>query len=525
MKQESKNLSLNGLIGVGVFLLFISFFINFLALVVPIFVLNIYNKVIPNHSIATLYWLCSGVVLLLFIDLYLRIFRFTYIIDRQSNFIISSIYKIYDSLKRKNTKNYRLNRSLLLNLPKNLSSQNTTLVVIALLDAPFSLLFLFIIFYLNSTLGFIVLSTLILMSVGAFVYIKISSHLQNSAQKNQKRLDLLHKRVLRDAKIKSMDDENLQSSIDASLKSSLSFVSMINLFATLILLNSVVVTTVGALEILDLKIGIGELIAINMLSVRLFFPLLQLLYHKSTISYLNQTRKNLINLEKGDALLDRDKGVEVLEIRDFRYQFSSRFSARFKDISFKKGHIYSIIGANSIGKSTLLKALSKNLEVQKGSIFVDSDDINSISQNSYCSFAFEIRDYYDETILEYLKRDGVEKELIDETLKLFCIKDTIYLLESGVDTKIDKNSLSPSTLWLLELARVFLEKRAVIIIDDPTKYLDNSSSKAIIDALVKLSQDRVVIISTNKEEIIKESKFIVELKKGEYKIWSLDAKK
>jgi ATP-binding cassette subfamily B protein len=295
------------------------------------------------------------------------------------------------------------------------------------------------------------------------------------------------------------------------------------------LIAGLVILWVGGLEVMKGDMTIGQLITFNALLAYFYTPI-----------------QNLINLQPQliEAFVAQERLVEILDVKpeadgeddliepvilegDIRYE-NITFCYKsgepvLNDITFRvsKGEIVALVGESGSGKSTLAKLLLKYYRQDKGDIY--SGDIN-------------IRDMKTEALRErigYVPQDiflysgtvrdniafGNKGATFSEIIEASCnamAHEFINAMPLRYDTMIGErgSTISGGQKQRIALARVFLKKPDIIILDEATSHLDNLTEKAIHGVIEKLGGKTTVIIIAHRLTTIMKSSRIIVLDKG-----------
>ena len=300
--------------------------------------------------------------------------------------------------------------------------------------------------------------------------------------------------------------------------------------------------TISILNIILIIIG-GLLIQNNIIDS----PLIILAFITFTSSFgpviaLSSLPSNLVmSFASGNRVLDllEEKPLVEEPIKSFAFDFNKlkvehlEFSYNqtnkiLKDINFEvnKNEIVGLLGPSGCGKSTILKLLMKFYLPDNGNIYYNDINIKDISQSdlydnvnlfSQSTFLFK-GTIYDNLILANPK---ASKEEIIEACKNASIYDYIISLKEGFDSKIDdlKDNLSTGEKQRIGLARVFLKKPKLLLLDEATANIDAINEGIILNALKKFKKDMSIVIISHRpstlticDRIYKVNNGITELK-------------
>lgn len=231
-------------------------------------------------------------------------------------------------------------------------------------------------------------------------------------------------------------------------------------------------------------------------------------YIETTVSvdrlneYLNQ------NLEKeGVHKLER---IDSIELDSLTYGYTK---ALLNNIScdFVKGKIYTIIGENGRGKTTLLDIISGiNREYFSGLVYYNGVDIDQVEmlqiRNSLMDYCMQEPYIIDGNLLENIKlgRDNINMELAAKLINGFGLEHLIDKDETRKET-LRITNLSGGEMQKISLIRSFVSLREVIIMDEPTSSLDRISKNFFINHLQNIKQNRIIIVVTHDDDLIQVS--------------------
>ena len=232
---------------------------------------------------------------------------------------------------------------------------------------------------------------------------------------------------------------------------------------------------------------------------------------------------NIINLSEKIHNINEDNDNKevytdlnsIIEINnlDFSYEDNPSKKKIFSDlnISLKFGNIYGLSGKNGTGKSTFADLIIGLLKPQKGNILLDSKNINSFSSSWINSISYLSQNYFlfNDTIKNNItldiKKDQIfNQERYENALKIsnlveefdkFIDKDNSFLNNSG-------RNLSGGQKQRIAIARLIYKNSKIIILDEPTASLDQSSSSSIIKMLQEHKKDKLIIVISHSQEVL-----------------------
>lgn len=160
-----------------------------------------------------------------------------------------------------------------------------------------------------------------------------------------------------------------------------------------------------------------------------------------------------------------------------------------------------LIGNSGCGKSTLFSILAKIYEVDNNIIFYDGIDINKfdeVSLKQNISIVNQDLFLFEDTILNNLMivNPKVKKADVEKVCKLLNIHKDIIALPNGYETVLEKNgiNLSGGQRQRLILARAILKDSKIMLLDEPTSYLDGENQNILFNVLQQLKQNKTIFI-------------------------------
>ena len=292
---------------------------------------------------------------------------------------------------------------------------------------------------------------------------------------------------------------------------------------------NVVVLIAGGFFMAKNFIGVGDYTAFT-ISLSLFIsPVMTL------INFMEQYQNGVTGfqrfLEIMDAQPEQDAhgAVDIgraeghIEFLNVTYSYDNGAEV-LKNLSLdvKQGEKFALVGPSGGGKTTICHLIPHFYDIQQGTILIDGRDISTITraslrrnigivQQDIYLFNASVRD----NIL-YGRLDATEEEVI-EAAKRANIHDYIMSMENGYDTIIGERGvrLSGGQKQRLSIARVFLKNPAILILDEATSSLDNTTEILIQQALDELCKGRTTLVVAHRLSTIKNADEIAVISGGE----------
>ena len=225
--------------------------------------------------------------------------------------------------------------------------------------------------------------------------------------------------------------------------------------------------------------------------------------------------------EKGKSLDLKDGNILFNNIN---FSYKSNFENKvLKNISseFSGGKMTALVGHSGSGKSTLLNMIPRIYSPNEGNIQIDEQDISKINLNSLrkeISIVDQNVTLFDDTVLnniKYANPDASLEEIYEAAENAMC-KDFIENLDNKYETRIGENGvkLSGGEKQRLSIARAFLKKSKIILLDEATSSLDSETEEKIQSALNKLILNKTTIVIAHRLSTILNSDKIYVVDQG-----------
>jgi ATP-binding cassette subfamily C protein LapB len=505
--------------------------INIFVIFVPLFTMNVYDRVLPNKAIDTLWVLLSGIVFVLIFDFILKLIRAYFIEQAGKRADIRMSSKIFDQLLNIKLDSKPSSTGMFVSRLQSFESVReffTSATITAFVDLPFVLLFIFIIFYVGGPIVYISIGTVVIAIVFAwFMQKPIKKNILNSAKEDQIKQTVLTETVTGLEIIKSVRAQNrMRTHWERSISQTSYYGNkthylsqIVTYFVGLISqLSGVLIVAGGVLLASEGEMTMGAIIAAMMLNSRVIGPVSQI---AGMIIRLDRTMLSLNNIdeimkmpverEQNQNYLSRPDldGDIIFKEVDFAYKDQKFDVLKNINLVIKKGDKVAIIGKIGSGKSTLAKLLLNLYEPKKGSVLVDNTDIRQIDpvdlrrsigyvpQEPFL-FMGSIKDNI--TIGEQYATD----EQILKASKIAGVHNFLGKHESGYDLIVGERGegLSGGERQAVTLARAILSNPNFLVLDEPTNMMDELSENVFKKNLATIIEDKTMIIVTHKPSLL-----------------------
>ena len=292
-------------------------------------------------------------------------------------------------------------------------------------------------------------------------------------------------------------------------------------------LTQLILIGAGGILFIKGKISIGIIVSFLLLVDRFKVSLIKLAgltdtYHKGMtgINRLKEMLNTDFSLPEGDINIERK--FESLTFENVSFNYDKSISV-LKNITFEiqRGEKVAIVGKSGVGKTTLMNLLKRNYLADTGNIFINNinyKDTNHENILSLMGIIEQKENILGDTIfnnIAIVKENAGETEIIEAAKKAY-IHDTIMALPDIYDTVLGSNGtiLSTGQQQRIALARIFLKNPEIIVLDEATSGLDNTSESIIMDNMDKYFKNKTIIAVTHRLEITKNFDKIIVLDKN-----------
>ncbi len=507
--------------------LWASLLINLFVLATPLFTMSVYDRVIPNNAQETLMVFSIGIIAIYILDFFLKFTRgyMLEIAGKKSDVIMSSIIfeKVID-LKlaehpasvgsfANNLKNFEAVRSFF-----------TTATMTAIIDLPFAVIFLFVIYYIGGLLVLVPAITMLLMLIYALIIRKplkdsIESSHEAAAKKNGILIEALQnietvKTMSMAGKIQWEWEESTGEIAEKNLKSRLLSSSIPNITNFLIQLNTVFVVVFGVYMIQEFELTMGGLIAVVILTSRTVAPMGQAAalitnYSDAKTSYdtLNDIISKPAEREPGQQFLERPEIRGTIEFQNVTFTYPGADIPALENISFKieEGEKVAIIGRIGSGKSTITKLILKLYDPDSGTILIDGIDIAQIDPadlRRFMSYVPQDIHLFRGTLKENIvssERHPSDEDIIRASI-VSGTYEFVHTHPKGYEMPIGERGagLSGGQRQSVGLARALLGDAKIMLMDEPSNAMDQTSEANLIGHLKEELKDKTMILVTQK---------------------------
>ncbi|MDD2918535.1 type I secretion system permease/ATPase [Rhodoferax sp.] len=504
---------------------------NLFALGMPLFVMNVYNRVVPNHAVETLWVLALGLVIMLVSDLVLRTMRGRFVdlassrVDvKLSAFIMERVLGMRMEQRPVSAGSFASNMRAFESVRDFIGSAT----VVAFIDLPFALIFMVVI-------GWISWFMLIPLCIGAVVMVLYALAVQGrmhelaetiyraSAQRNATLIEGLVgfetlKALGAEAPIQRKWEKSaaLLARVGAQLRLLSCTATNTSAFVQQFINLSIIV--IGVYLISERSLTLGGLIACTMLASRAMAPVGQVAgllvqYHTAATALMSLDEMMAREVERpaDTTFISRGRLKGAIEFRDVSFTYPGQSAPSLRNISFsiKPGEKVAILGRIGSGKTTLEKLVLGLYRPTEGAVLVDGIDLRQLDP---AELRRQIGYVQQDVMLFYgslrenitLGAPLADDAAIVKAAEIGGILSLVNQHPKGFDMLVGErgDSLSGGQRQGVAIARAVINDPPIMLLDEPTSSMDFSSEDDIKRRLSEISKDKTVILISHRKSLL-----------------------
>ncbi len=509
-----------------------SLMINILALGLPIVILQVYDRIIPNQAMESFSLLMAGLIIIIIIDSLLKIFRSMLLSwegarfdHRESmnamNHILDAESTAYSS---KPTSFYLDKMHALEKIQEFYSSQSILLAM----DLPFVFIFLTLIWVIA---GPLILIPLVLLGIFFVVSSKVGNHLHAALKQRstmeERRQNFIVETLTGIHTIKSMAMESLMlrryERLQKQSAESVCELAKINstvqgIGATISQLAVVCFASIGSIYVIDGVLTIGALAAGTMLSSRVLQPGLNAMNIWTQFQSVRLAHDKVAELysiaEEKSGSFKSEEGIDgKIELKNVTFKYPTQKENLLEDISLiiNAGDSISITGNNGVGKSTLISLLSGFLHPDTGEVKLDGRGIFDYEfefLRAQIGIVPQRGLLFEGTILENmtLYREGHAIDQAIELSKILGLDEIITRLPSGLDTQVGGaavDTLSEGVRQKIIMVRSLVGHPKIMLFDDANANFDIKNDVRLYSVIEQFKQEKTLVIVSHRPSFLR----------------------
>lgn len=524
-------------------ILLVSFVLQLIGLVTPLFFQVVMDKVLTNHAMKTLNVIAIGLIASFLFEAAMtgiRSWMFAHTSSKIDVELGARLFRHLLALPIAYFHSRRVGDSVArIRELENIRSFLTGNAMTVVLDIAFSFVFLAVMFWYSVTLTLIVVASIPFYIALSIVFTPvIRKRLEDKFNKGAENQSFLVETISGIDTVKAMAveprwthkwDQQLTAYVTAGLGatnvSTVASVS-VNLVSKLV---TAAIMWIGAGLVIDNELTVGALIAFNMLSGQVSQPILRLAQLWNDFQQVGISMSRLGDIlnthpEVAGQKSRLPKLAGAIEFDQVSFRYRPDTSDVLRQIEFKvaPGEVVGIVGRSGSGKSTLTKLVQRLYVPDRGRVLIDGQDLSIIDTTS---LRHQIGVVLQENILFNrsiraniaLSNPTLPLEAIVEAAKLAGAHDFICELAEGYDTMVGEHGtgLSGGQRQRIAIARALITNPRILIFDEATSALDYESEKIIQDNMRRICAGRTVLIIAHRLSAVRDANRIIVMDRGQ----------
>ena len=514
-----------------------SLVINITSLALPLVILQVYDRILPNKAIDTFALMISALLFAAVIEVFLRIARSTILAWKGAQFEHANTMQALEHVLHadvvkfeSNTVGKYLNK---IDAIKQIREFYSGQSILMLVDLPFVFVFLTLIWIFAQELVFVPLTVIAVFAVVSYVMgKKLKLTLQEKYQTSERKQNFLIEVLQGMHIVKSMALEapmlrrterlqghSAQSIFDLSRINSV-IQSIGATFSQVVMMGFV---GIGSFYVVQGELTVGALAAGTMLSGRVMQPALKAMGLWTQLQGVSIAKEKLNELKNIpiEAVKDRIEKVQIkgeIEFNNVHFKHEQSEHELLKGITLKipQGKAIGITGANGSGKSTLIELLMGFMSPCEGKIRIDGQDVNTFDRSSLRAQIGYMPQHgviFEGTILDNMTmfREGAVVERALHLADKIGLTEIIMRMPEGLDTRVsgtNYDSLPVGVRQQIILVRSLVGctsfgEPKVILFDDADSSLDVHHDKLLMQLLSEMRQKSTMIVISHRPSILR----------------------
>lgn len=524
--------------------------INLLALGLPMVILQVYDRILPNEALGTFALLLSGLAVVLVLDATLKIAR-AHVVGwaaaqfehRTATELVGRFMYAGPADIERAPPGVHLDRLQAIDTLREFYGGQSRLLLV---DLPFLFIFLGLIFVIG---GPVVLVPLAMIAVLAVVSLLAGRALKERqaqrAELDDRRYSFIIEALSGIQTIKSMAMEpqmqrryeRLQSTGAGSAYKSIVLGNVVQTLGGIISnLTMILIVSAGALLVINGTLSVGGLAACTLLGGRALQPLLKGMSVWTQIQSLDVARAQVAELQEMDAApVSEPVRIEGLKgnvaFRDVTFRYEAREGAEDGEgdalldkfsLIVKPGEMLGLTGPEGDGKSTLLKLIMGELKAGSGQVLIDDFDASGERRDDLAldiAYMPATATLFSGTILENLTmfRQGDAIDRAREAAQMIGLEEDIHRLPQGYDTEVSQgisDELPGGMMQRIVIARALARDARILLFDEANAGLDRKADTQLMDALSQLKGKITIIAVSHRPSLIRLADRVISIRKG-----------
>jgi ATP-binding cassette subfamily C protein LapB len=505
--------------------------INVFALALPIFSMNVYDRVVTNNAVETLWALAIGVTLVLGADLAMRLMRGRFVDEASARIDVQLSANLMERVL-----GMRLEQR-----PESVGAFAASLrgfeqvrdfiassTVTALIDLPFALLFVGVLAWIAPWLAVpVVVAGVLILLVGALLQYRLHELSETTYQAGALRNATLIEAL---TGIETIKSQSAESVVQAKWERSNRFLAQTGvrmralsasaLYGTNFVtqLVTVAIVVLGVYLIAQRELTMGALIAASMLAGRALAPagqvvglMMQYQAARTALDNLNKVMARPVERPAGQTHIQRAQLRGDVEFRGVKFAYPGRDDNAIEGLSFKiaAGERVALIGRVGSGKSTIQRLILGLYQPTDGAVLLDGIDLRQLDpadvrRNAAC-VSQDVTLFYG-TLRENITMGlpYADDSAVVAAAEVAGLAEFVNRHPRGFDMPVGERGemLSGGQRQAVGLARAVLHNAPLLLLDEPTSAMDFSTEAGVTSRVTAFAQNKTVILVTHRTSML-----------------------
>ena len=508
-----------------------AFLINLFAIVMPLFTMNVYDRVVPNNATETLWMLALGVLLVFGMDFMMRLLRGHFVdlasarIDvKLSALIMERVLGMRLEMRPASVGSFASNLRSFESVRDFIASATVT----ALIDFPFALLFLLVIAWIAWPLVFIPIVGLLI----GLIYAYLVQHKMHELAETTYRAAALRNAALVESltAIETIKTQGAEGVVQNKWERTSAFLartnaqmrllsaSATNSALTITQVSNVLLIVAGVYLIHDRLLTMGGLIAITMLGGRSIAPLgqavgllMQFQNARLSLATLDKLMAQPVERPDASAFIHRPEITGEIEFRNVSFSYPGQGEAALQNVSLHiaPGEHVVILGRTGSGKTTLQKLMLGLFQPADGVIRIDGIDLRQLDPADLrrnVGFVGQDATLFYGTLRENIAIGApyADDSAIVQAAEVAGLSPFVNRHPKGFDMLIGERgeTLSGGQRQAVAIARAVLMDPPVLLFDEPTSAMDFSTEGDFKTRLSQYAAHKTMVVVTHRTSLI-----------------------
>ena len=501
-----------------------SVFINLFGLGSAFYIMTVYDRVMPNSAYSSLIALTIGMAIVILFDFIVKILRARFIdvagskLEQKINDNIFKKILSHDSEFLSKTRGV----SSIIREFEGVRDFFTSASMVAFIDLPFMFLFLGVIYMIAGPLALVpILVVPLVLGVSALTQPILKRYSDQNLSSQQGKMTILHELLSNVETVRTVAGgkflhDRWNNSVEGQSRNSIIARGISNFAVTFsqtgLQISQAAIVCYGVVLVGSLDITAGALIACVILSGRILSPLVQAgqLLTKMNHAFSAYSKLDeIMKIKTRDEITKEYKVTNInsgeIGIKDVSFKVEDKEILNNINMSIKDGEKIGLVGNIGSGKTTLIRAIIGYHLPTNGIINLSGYDIKNIPAEEfrahvgYCPQKIQL---FTGTVYENITAgfESASEDDVIEAATLSCAHDFIAKLPGGYNYTLMENgsNLSGGQRQAIALARSFIRKPKLLVLDEPTSSMDANTEQTIINNIMNLPYNPTILISTHR---------------------------